>query len=332
LLPEIDMQNILESLRGKRVLVVGDLILDHYLGGRVDRISPEAPVPIVSLESSTGKWVPGGAANVARNVRSLGGHPVMAGVIGADREGSILKELLMEEGIDTGGVVPDPDRPTTSKTRIMSEGHQLIRLDRELTRPVPEEVAAGLMDRIRTLFGNIDVIVLEDYNKGVLVPELISGVIRMCRMKGLPVAVDPKFVNFFHYSGCTLFKPNRLEAGRALGMEIKSPKDAAMAGSILLKRLSAESVLLTLGGEGSVLCRPGREPFHRPATARHVYDVSGAGDTVIAVMSLALAAGLSLDDGVRTANFAAAVTCSEPGVYAVKPEDILREVKGYSES
>lgn len=324
--------NILDSLQGKRVLVVGDLILDHYLEGNVERISPEAPVPIVSLESSEGQWVPGGAANVARNVSSLGGHPVMAGTAGDDSEGEILVRLLRDEHIDTDALILDSNRPTTSKTRVMSGGHQLIRLDREVTTPVSGDLQDRIVGGIRAVIGEVDVIVMEDYNKGVLTPGLISDVISLAGQNGIPVAVDPKFINFFRFVGCDLFKPNRLETSRALGMEIRSLDDAVRAGGILLDRLEAAAVLITLGADGSLLCRKGAKPFHRPAAAMHVFDVSGAGDTVIAVMALAMAAGLPLEDGVRASIFAAAATCAEPGVYAVKPPDIIREVERYCRS
>ena len=325
-----DIENILDRMRGKRVLVVGDLILDHYLEGLVERISPEAPVPIVSLESSEGRWVPGGAANVARNISSLGGIPVMAGTAGEDREGRLLAELLQAEHIDTRALVLDPRRPTTSKTRVMSGGHQLIRLDREVTRPISQSLQESLLSRVEDMIGELDVMVLEDYNKGMLTPGLISSLIGLASKNGVPVAVDPKFINFFEFTGCTLFKPNRLETSRALGMDIRSVEDAAGAGDVLLRKLDARFVLITLGAQGSLLCRRDAEPFHRPAAAMHVFDVSGAGDTVIAVMALALAAGLPAEDGVRVSVFAAAATCAEPGVYAVRPEDVLREVEHYS--
>ncbi len=330
MIPDNNIENILESMQGKRVLIAGDLILDHYLDGKVDRISPEAPVPIVSLEKKYERWVLGGAANVARNIRSLGGIPVMAGVTGEDREGEILRGLLFDEGMDTYAVVSDPARPTTSKTRIISGGHQVIRLDSEVTDPISESVSQDILSRIERTTSQLDAVVLEDYNKGVLVPELISRIISVSRSHGIPVAVDPKFVNFFEFNRCTLFKPNRLEISRALGRVITTVDETAIAGNQILKRLSADAVLVTMGEEGSILCRKDRDPFYRPAAARHVFDVSGAGDTVIAVMALSLASGLPLDDGVRISVFAAAATCAEPGVYAVKPNDILREVDRYS--
>jgi len=331
LIPDSNIENILESMQGKRVLVTGDLILDHYLDGKVDRISPEAPIPIVSLERKCERWVLGGAANVARNIRSLGGIPVMAGVTGEDREGEILRGLLSDEGVDISVVVSDPSRPTTLKTRRISGGHKVIRLDSEVTDPISEPVMQEILSRIEGITSQLDAVVLEDYNKGVLVPELISRTISISRSNGIPVAVDPKFINFFEYTGCTLFKPNRLEISRALGRVVNTVEEAAVAGNQILSRLSSDAVLVTLGEEGSILCRKDSDPFYRPVAARHVFDVSGAGDTVIAVMALSLASGLPLADGVRISAFAAAATCAEPGVYAVKPNDILREVDRYSQ-
>jgi len=332
MLPRINVDNILKSVRGKRVMVIGDLILDHYLAGTVDRISPEAPVPIVSLEAGRERWFPGGAANVVRNIASLGGTALMAGIVGDDQGGARLLGLLREEGIDTSCVIKDPSRPTTSKTRIMSGSHQLIRLDSEYTEPASGDIRGALLNAIERLLDSIDAVVLEDYNKGVLTPELIRRIIDGARSYDLPVAVDPKFENFFSYTGCTLFKPNRAETSRALGRIIRSVEDATSAGEELLERLEADAVMITLGEDGAVLIREGEAPFHRPAPAMHVFDVSGAGDTVIAIMALGLASGLSFEDGVRISGFAAAATCAEPGVYAVSPTDVMREVVRYSSS
>ncbi|MBD3276885.1 MAG: D-glycero-beta-D-manno-heptose-7-phosphate kinase, partial [Candidatus Aegiribacteria sp.] len=208
--------------------------------------------------------------------------------------------------------------------------HQLIRLDREVVEAIPLKLKDVLLKTVERLIHTIDAVVLEDYNKGVLIPEMVRELIAMCSNKGIPVAVDPKIRNFFSFRGCTLFKPNRFETSRALSMDIDNADRAREAGRILLDKLGSSAVLITLGEQGSVLCRSNAEPFYRPAVARHVYDVSGAGDTVIAVMALALASGLDLAEGVRVSNFAAAATCSEPGVYAVEPSDIIREVNRYT--
>lgn len=330
LLPNGNTRDILKSLHGKRVLVIGDLILDHYLSGDVLRISPEAPVPIVSLDSDGVRWVAGGAANVARNILSLGGLPFLAGLIGDDENGSILLSILQDNGINTDCVVTDPGRQTTTKTRIMARSHQLIRVDSETSLPVGGSISETLIRNVEGKLPEVDAVVFEDYDKGAIVPMLITSVLSHSRNSNIPVAVDPKFRNFFSYGGCSLFKPNRKEVSRALGIEIESIERAAEAGERLCSEVPADSVLLTMGESGSVLCRTGQPSFHLPAAARHVFDVSGAGDTVIAVMALTMGAGIPLEDGARFANFAAAAVCAEPGVYAVTQDDILREIGRYS--
>lgn len=324
--PEHNILNILDSFQRKRVLIAGDLILDHYLNGLVDRISPEAPVPIVLLDNQGEKWVPGGAANVARNIKALGGVPLVAGVIGGDEYGDRIKELLRSDGIDTQAIAVDGARPTTVKTRIMSKGHQLVRIDRESTEPISSVIMADVIRQVEAELDSVDCIILADYNKGFLIPELIRFILDSAKSRKIPVAVDPKFNNFFEYEGCSLFKPNRLETAHALGMKIISVSDASEAGRELLFRTNATAVLITLGDQGSLLCEKGGIEHHFPAVVRHIYDVSGAGDTVIAVMALVLASDASLKDGVLIAGLAAAAACAEPGVYAVNCSDIQREV------
>jgi D-beta-D-heptose 7-phosphate kinase/D-beta-D-heptose 1-phosphate adenosyltransferase len=321
---------MLDGFRGRRVLVIGDLILDHYLRGEVLRVSPEAPVPIVSLHSDGVRWVAGGAANVARNILSLGGLPLLAGFVGNDREGKHLLEILENDGVDVDCVVTDGSRPTTTKTRIMSRSHQLIRVDKEVTSSVDQKAADELWRRIESKLPDTDSVVFEDYDKGSIVPDLVERVMEASSGSGIPVVVDPKFRNFWTYRGCSLFKPNRIEAARAMGVELGSAEDAMSAGDRLCEELSASCVLMTLGEEGAVLCRSGQPPVHLPTAAMHVFDVSGAGDTVTAVMALVLGSGVPVEDGARLASFAAAAVCAEPGVYAVRAEDILRETERFS--
>jgi len=317
----------LGTLEGRGVLVIGDLILDHYLEGEVERISPEAPVPVVALKPGGERSVPGGAANVAMNVASLGGRPMIAGLTGDDADGSMLLDLLGAAGIETSAVMADRSRPTTSKTRIVSRNQQILRIDREVTDTPDEAVGNSLLVAVTGLLDRCDAVLFEDYDKGCISPGLITTVVSECRTRGIPVAVDPKFRNFLAYQGCTLVKPNRLEASRITGMEIRVPRDAAAAARVLLGRLGATAVLVTLGEQGSVLAVEGREPVSRPTAARRVYDVSGAGDTVIAVMALGIAASLGFERSAELANLAAAAVCAVPGVYAVKPADILREMR-----
>ncbi len=322
---EKDTQSLLEKFAGKRVLVVGDLVLDHYLDGKVSRVSPEAPVPVVTLGGNCERSIPGGAANVALNVLSLGGKPVMAGVTGRDRDGEILIELLSGSGVNTDAVILDRGRPTTVKTRVMGRNQQLLRIDREETHVLSPEVEADLKSGVDRLLDTVSAVVLEDYDKGVLTPGIIKHIISRSLERKLFLAVDPKIRNFWSYSNCSLFKPNRHEAGFALGLNIDGIDKAVEAARKIRRRLSAEAVLITLGSSGSVLVHGSSEPQHLPTVARHVFDVSGAGDSVIAVMGLAGSCGMKITDAAGLANLAAAAVCREPGVYAVTPDDILRE-------
>ncbi len=330
MIPEREASSILESFRGKRILVAGDLVLDHYLEGAVSRISPEAPVPVVSLGKDSERWIPGGAANVALNVLSLGGIPVLAGAVGGDPQGEKLLALLAEAGVDTSAVVVDNERPTSVKTRIMGRNQQLMRVDRETTADLPPELESSLLRSVEARLPDIASIVLEDYNKGVLTGTVIRGLTGMASGGGIPVFVDPKSRNFWEYRGCTLFKPNRHEAAAALGTTVDDTDQAAAAGASIMERLSSGAVLITLGSMGSVLVQgiPG-SIRHIPAVSRHVFDVSGAGDSVIAVMGLSGAIGLDMYQAATLANLAAAAVCAEPGVYAVKPGDIIREARRF---
>jgi len=326
LIPDTDTAELLRLFSGKKVLVLGDLVLDHYLEGSVDRISPEAPVPVVSLGDNSERWIPGGAANVALNVLSLGGEPYLAGVTGKDMDGKILKKLLDERGVDTSAVIEDPARPTTVKTRVTGRNHQLIRIDREKTDPIPEDVSSRLLDSVEGLLENMDSLVIEDYNKGVLTKAVIRRIMEQSRDRGLPVSVDPKLLNFWEYHGSSLFKPNRHEAGAALGKVINSREDAVTAAETIMMRMGSAAVLLTLGSSGAILADSrSNTTRHIPAVAKHVFDVSGAGDSVIAVMGLAACCSMDIYDAAMLAGLAAAAVCAEPGVYAVSPADVIRE-------
>lgn len=316
---------MLDSLRGRRILLAGDIMLDRYVEGEVSRISPEAPVPVVSVLSGGERRMPGGAANVAMNLRALGGEVWLAGLVGDDEEGVILLEMLSDAGIDCGGVRVDPGRMTTTKTRIMCGGHQMLRIDRETCAPPPPAAGGGLLDAILARLPWSGAVVFEDYDKGALHGGLTGPVISAARASGIPVAVDPKLRNYAGYRGCTLFKPNRQEASAIVGREVREPGQAEEAAARIMEDLGARAVLVTLGERGSVLLVEGRRPVWIETAARRVFDVSGAGDAVIAVMGLCLAAGADLEGSARLANLAAAAVCSRPGVYAVRPGDILGE-------
>ena len=304
-------------------------MLDHYLTGEVSRISPEAPVPVVRLRPSGETWIPGGASNAARNILSLGGSACIAGLIGSDSGAGVLRKLLDDDGVDTSLLITDPRRPTTTKTRVVAQSQQLMRLDDEVTSTPSKEVRSSLRGGVLEALPRYDAVVFADYEKGVVDAALAKEVTASARRLGIPVVVDPKEVNFFAYAGCTLFKPNRRETERALGLRIEGPDSAAEACGALLSRLECDAVLITLGSSGSMLCRPGEAPRVWPTAAHHVYDVSGAGDTVAAVMALGLGSGVSLSDCARMANFAAAAVCAEPGVYAVTADDVAAEIRAY---
>ncbi len=330
MIPEMNTQSLLAKFKGKRILVTGDLVMDHYLEGTVSRISPEAPVPVVALGNGSERRIPGGAANVALNVLSLGGTPVMAGVVGHDREGDILLGLLSDAGVNVEAVILDRGRPTTVKTRVMGRNQQLVRIDREKTHSLSSDIDRALISRIDSIIDGVDAVILEDYDKGVLSQGIIEHIIGGAVERDIYVAVDPKIRNFWSFTDCSLFKPNRHEAGSALGVEINGVDEAVRAALEIRKRLSAGAVLITLGSSGSVLVHSDSDlPQHIPTVARHVFDVSGAGDSVIAVMGLAGSCRVGVTDAARLANLAAAAVCTEPGVYAVRPEDIIREASRF---
>lgn len=322
----LDASASVGALAGRRVLVVGDLILDHYLEGIVERVSPEAPVPVVTLAGNGERSLPGGAANVAMNIRSLGSLPVSAGLVGDDEHGRLLVSLLAAAGADVSCVLTDPGRPTTTKTRIMARHQQILRIDREISDHAAQEVAAELERSVLGALDRVDAVIFEDYDKGCIHPGLVAAVISSAARRGIPVTVDPKFRNFRAYRGCSLLKPNRSEASRFAGMEIGDAEQASEAAAKILSETDSGAVLLTLGEQGSVLVEKGGAPVLIPTAARRVFDVSGAGDTVISVMALAISAGMPLRLAASLANYAAAAVCAEPGVYAVKPADILREI------
>jgi len=320
----------LHAFRGARVLVLGDLVLDHYLEGRVDRISPEAPVPVVAIDTRGERFAPGGAANVALNVLSLGGSPFIAGTVGDDPDGEILTDLLARKGVDVSCVTVDRNRPTTRKTRVISRGYQLIRIDRESTLPCRREKGSPENAGILAALSSVGAVIFEDYDKGFLGDFNIPWIIEESTKRGIPVLADPKFRNIMLYRGVSLVKPNLREASTMLGRDLDdaTTEELQAACGMIIRALDAGAVLLTLGAGGSILSVKGNEnPLVQSTAERHVFDVSGAGDAVIAVMGLAYASGVTPVRAAVMANYAAAAVCAEPGVYAVTPEDILREAR-----
>lgn len=312
------------GLKGKRIAVVGDLMIDRYFWGSVHRVSPEAPVPVVEVDSESVRL--GGAANVANNIASLGGSPIIVGLIGNDHEGTTLQEMAKDAGFDLRGIVVDGSRPTTVKTRVIAQNQHMVRIDTESKADCPEHLVARLADAIRYNIHEIDGIIIEDYNKGVVTAELIELVTSVARKYGKIVTVDPKFNHFLEYKHVTVFKPNRREVEEVMGGRLKSDHDVASAGKRLLEALEADNVLLTRGEEGMSLFEANGRVSHFPTTATIVQDVSGAGDTVISTLTMALAAGADIHEACVLANHAGGIVVGSVGIVPVNPRDLFAAV------
>jgi len=323
------VEELLGAFKGKRILVVGDAMLDRYLWGRVSRISPEAPVPVVEVEGETLRL--GGAANVAKNIASLGGDPVLAAVTGNDEAARKLKQGLNELGLETGALLEDGERSTTVKTRIIASQQQVVRADQETRREISEELRGRMVRAVSDLAPGCDAMIVSDYGKGVIGPALLERLLEVQRRVDLPVCVDPKEANFFLYRGVTLVTPNQKEASIAAGRTIASEKDLAEVGKDLLGRLGCRALLITRGEEGMSLFEPGGERTDFPTLARKVYDVTGAGDTVISVAALTIACGGGFREAAVMANHAAGLVIRELGAVSTTTPQILRsfEENGY---
>jgi len=315
------LQEITSQATDKEILVLGDLMVDEYLWGEVTRISPEAPVPIVNIESAQFRF--GGAANVAYNLLGLKAKPVLFGTVGNDRMGEIFIQMLQENGLSTEGIVQSSDRPTTLKTRIIGNNQHIARVDRESTKPIPSEIQKEIFHRLEQKINDVSAIILQDYNKGVIVPELVERIIQLANKKNKFVTVDPKFNNFFSFKKVTVFKPNTKETEEALAVRIYSDENIQQAGQKLLKALDCQAVLITRGSKGMALFTADGESVFIGTRARKVADVSGAGDTVIATLTYALCGGANMKEAVTLANFAAGWVCGEVGVVPVERDHLI---------
>ncbi len=327
-LTEKRLRELLGNFNGKRIAVVGDLMLDRYYWGSVHRVSPEAPVPVVEVDTESVRF--GGAANVANNIQALGGRAYLVGLVGDDHPGSMFRRMLTDQGLETGGIVVDPGRPTTIKTRVIAAGQHVVRIDNESKQECPGTLSARLIDAVRQNIGSLDGVIIEDYNKGVVTGDLIHAVIDAAVEAGKPVTVDPKFNNFFEYRNVTVFKPNRREVEEAVGGKLSTIADVERAGKGLLASLNARNVLLTRGEEGMSLFQSDGTVTHLPTTAEVVQDVSGAGDTVISTLTMALVAGGGINESCILANCAGGVVVGAVGIVPILPaqlrEAALREM------
>ncbi len=302
------------------VLVVGDLILDHYIWGKVSRISPEAPVPIVHVSSESLKL--GGAANVYNNIVSLGGRADLCGLIGSDEGG---RQLLKEMGTQRhgrGGVVIDPDRPTTRKTRVIAHNQQIVRYDVEGRADISAHYQRRIIRYVESRLRDISCLVVSDYAKGVVTAPLMADLTRLAALRRIPVIVDPKVEHFSYYKGVTVVTPNHLEATQAAGVHGENDHTVNQAGDILRQRLGCECVLITRGEKGMSLFESSGSHWHIPTVARQVYDVTGAGDTAIGTLALAMATGASIRDGAMLANYAAGIVVGMVGTATVTAQQL----------
>lgn len=322
------LQQILDRAAKARILVIGDLMLDEFIWGKVGRISPEAPVPVVEVTGES--FFPGGAANVARNLREFVDQVSVIGMVGTDRHGQHLRKLLTDHKIDIADLIEDEKFQTIVKTRVIARHQQVVRVDREkVSSPSPAQVS-NVVAAVRKVLPRIDAIVFEDYGKGLLSPDLVGQISREAKAAGKMIAADPNAQNPMEWCGMTAVKPNRSEAFLAAGILDRDPEKAAMedeelirAGTTLLKKWGVKFILITLGEHGMMLFQENGPPHHIPTKARDVFDVSGAGDTAIALFTLALTCGATPIEAAEIANHASAVVVGKLGTATVSREELI---------
>ena len=309
----------------KKIIVIGDLLLDQFIWGAVDRISPEAPVPVVWVKGED--FMPGGACNVASNLSKLGAKVSLVGVIGEDDKGVTLTRLLRERNISTEGVITDKKRPTILKTRVIAHQQQVVRIDHESVDQVIGNHLSRIHDYLKRNIRDHDGVIIEDYGKGVITPALLKMAVPLARKHGKIVAVDPKENHFSYYRGVSVITPNHHEAAIAAGFPLKSEDDLKKAGAKLLVKLKTDVILITLGERGMMVFEKGRKPRRIPTVAQEVFDVSGAGDTVIAVYTLSMVSGASAIVAAQMANCAAGIVVGKIGVATVERSELLARLK-----
>ncbi|MFH1335778.1 MAG: D-glycero-beta-D-manno-heptose-7-phosphate kinase [Candidatus Zixiibacteriota bacterium] len=322
--------HIFSQWGGRQILVLGDVMLDEYLWGNVSRISPEAPVPVVEIVKESVKL--GGAANVALNVKSLGDEPILVGIIGNDRNGERMITALNETGITTEGIFVDNPRQTTVKTRVIAHHQQVVRADRENTEEISKETGGEITNFVKDRINDIGGVIISDYGKGVITYQLLSELIKLCKQNEVFVAVDPKETHFMNYKEVSLITPNHHEAGFAYGKRIKDEKILEEVGWGLLEKLKINSLLITRGEKGMSLFEADRTLTRLPTRAKKVYDVTGAGDTVIASFTCAYVAGANYKESALISNHAAGIVVGEIGTAQVTKEELISELKEFINS
>ena len=320
-----ELIGFIDKFPQSRILVIGDIMLDEYIWGDVARISPEAPVPVVEVIRETRNL--GGATNVLNNINSLGGKAIICGVTGDDNCGAELTGKIKELGVNTEGIIVDPTRPTSIKTRVIARNQQVVRYDREIKKPLDHSIMSKITNVIKENLDNIDAIVISDYGKGVISSHLIKAVETLIAGKDIIIVIDPKTENFKYYKEVDIITPNHHEAGTFCGFEVKDEDSLVRAGEYILDKLKCKSVLITQGKDGMTLFETGSTPCYIPTVARKVFDVSGAGDTVISTLSLGLASGMNRDAAALISNFAAGIVVGEIGTSTVTAKGLKTAIK-----
>jgi len=320
------LQEIVDRFAGRRLMVLGDAMLDHYLWGRCERISPEAPVPVVDVQRESTSL--GGAGNVAANLAALGAEPVLVAVMGDDEHGRRMLGAFAERGVDTRALVRDATRPTTFKTRILAQNQQVVRADWESRAELEGQALFALLDVLARELPRCEALIVSDYGKGVVTRVVLERAIGLARAQGIPTAVDPKESHLDAYQGVSILTPNQHEAGWVMGRRITDEKSLMEVGWGLQQRLDAECALVTRGADGMSLFERGGRYTHLPTVAREVYDVTGAGDTVVSVVALALAAGADYPEACYLANHAAGLVIREVGTATCSPADLKTSLAG----
>ena len=314
---------IIRNFSRSKVLVVGDIMVDHFIWGRVSRISPEAPVPVVEVQSDN--FMLGGCANVLNNIFSLGGNVYATSVIGSDDMGEKLLVEFRKRHIDTEGIIAEADRPTTVKTRIVAHNQQIVRFDQESKKSIEPKSVEKIIKYVKKVIGVLDAIVISDYNKGVITKSLVEGIREAISGKVIPVCVDPKQNDFSLYQGFDIVTPNNYEAGRAAGIDIVDGQDVDRVGKMLVDHFNFKALLITRGEEGMSLFEKDGKIIHTdfPAEAREVFDVTGAGDTVIGVFALCIASGATFKEAAALANYAAGIVVGKVGTAIISQDELI---------
>lgn len=322
------INKIISNFKDSKVLVIGDLVLDEFVWGDSSRISPEAPVPVVLVERES--FMPGGAANVANNISSLGAKAFLVGVVGKDERGRQLENLLKGKDVDIEGIISDGTRPTTLKTRVVARHQQVVRIDRENATPINDGVNKELVDYVKEKIDEIDGIIIEDYGKGVITPKLLREILPLAKRHNKVITVDPKEEHFSYYKGVTAITPNRKEAESAAGIKSKDEESLNKIGKILVEKYGLKVALITLGEHGMRLFERGNKIIHIPTVAQEVFDVSGAGDTAIAAFTLALAAGARTVEAAHISNFAAGIVVGKVGVATASQTELKARIRNHN--